>query len=362
MYPPSKAFFDVKCLFKSNPHNWKDTWKRYFEADDVFGFGSARFALLELLSQLKTKKPDGEIILPAYTCPSVFEAVIESGLKTVYCDLDPQNLKISFEDLKSKVNQNTVGVLLCHLYGVDDNSFEISNYCEDKNIILIEDLSLSFGEKDDYGILQGHNADYIVFSLGFGKKISTGNGGLLVRKHGHNNRFYLELSDRLSNSFSLVLFFKLLFFHVLTHKLIFGLIMRTPFKLSEQSSPKLDLNEKTWTVFQANLSAKVLESYIKYRPEIKNENEYFFIKRFKQIPLSSFNRIPIIINDNNEKLRLISKIREAGYCASVGFEDCGRYIANSDCQFSKELAKKLITIPNVNYIDENKLSFLKKFI
>ena len=50
-------------------------------------FQSGYLALYHLLVKIKGYKKNGEIIIPVYTCPSVYYAVVNSNLKPVYLEL-----------------------------------------------------------------------------------------------------------------------------------------------------------------------------------------------------------------------------------------------------------------------------------
>ena len=54
-----------------------------------FEYGSGRMALYSILQTMNIKKGD-QIILPAFTCAVVPNAIIYAGARPIYVDIDPK--------------------------------------------------------------------------------------------------------------------------------------------------------------------------------------------------------------------------------------------------------------------------------
>ena len=59
-----------------------------------FAYGSGRMALYSILQTMNIKKGD-QIILPAFTCTVVPNAIIYAGARPIYVDIDPKNFNIN---------------------------------------------------------------------------------------------------------------------------------------------------------------------------------------------------------------------------------------------------------------------------
>ena len=81
-------------------------------------FQSGYLALYHLLFKIKGDKKKCEIIIPVYTCPSVYYAVVNSGLIPVYIDSDLESFNSSLEYLKNKISKNTVAIMVLHVFWV----------------------------------------------------------------------------------------------------------------------------------------------------------------------------------------------------------------------------------------------------
>ena len=92
-------------------------------------------------------KNNDEVIVPTQTFVSTASSVINNGGLPIFCGIDNNHL-IDFEDLKSKITQNTKAVIIVHFCGlIHPNIFEIKEYCDQKGIILIEDAAHAHGAK-----------------------------------------------------------------------------------------------------------------------------------------------------------------------------------------------------------------------
>jgi len=80
----------IKCLAK-NLHATTDMTneaiKQYLGNNHVLYLSSGRAALWLYLKTVSIRRPERkEVIIPAYTCPSVVSAVLKAGLTPVLCD------------------------------------------------------------------------------------------------------------------------------------------------------------------------------------------------------------------------------------------------------------------------------------
>ena len=79
---------------------------------------SGTSALYLLLKYLKSTSKKTDVIIPAYTCPSIVAAVRKVGLNPVLCDLNIFDFSLKLEDFSIKVCDNTLAVLQVELFGI----------------------------------------------------------------------------------------------------------------------------------------------------------------------------------------------------------------------------------------------------
>ncbi|MBU0650476.1 aminotransferase class I/II-fold pyridoxal phosphate-dependent enzyme, partial [bacterium] len=101
---------------------------------------SGRAALRIILKALNL--PAGsEVMIPAYTDESVPWAIIQEGLKPIFCDVVREDSNIDTSEIECKINENTKAIVATHIFGNICNIEEILSICNRHDIILIEDCA-----------------------------------------------------------------------------------------------------------------------------------------------------------------------------------------------------------------------------
>ncbi|MBU0618687.1 DegT/DnrJ/EryC1/StrS aminotransferase family protein [Patescibacteria group bacterium] len=186
---PNAKLADLKLAFKLllAPHKWlkgegldqlNQTFKNYFQADLALGFKSGRAALWMALKALGLK-PGDEILLQAFTCVVVPNAIRFNGARPVFVDTQPNSFNISLTDLKKKISFKTRAIIVQHIFGYPDNLKAIKQLCRQYKLVLIEDCAQSLGAEYQ-GQKVGTWGDMAFFSFGRDKMISSVSGGLLL--------------------------------------------------------------------------------------------------------------------------------------------------------------------------------------
>lgn len=141
-------------------------------------FYNARSALYHGIQALGIGTKD-EIILQAYTCVSVSNAIIATGATPIYCDIDPETLNIDPKKIQKLITPQTKAILIQHTFGIPADIEAIKKICSDNNLALIEDCCHALGG-DINGQKLGTFWDIAIFSFGRDKVISSVNGGALL--------------------------------------------------------------------------------------------------------------------------------------------------------------------------------------
>jgi perosamine synthetase len=154
--------------------------KSYFGVNHVFLVSSGKAGLTLILKALKRLHPNrNQVLIPAYTCFSVPSAIIKAGLQVSLCDIDPSTLDFNYTLLERTVNKKTLCVLATHLFGMPSDMERIQGICKDKDIPFVEDAAQAMGSKYSSKLL-GTIGDVGFFSLGRGKNITCGSGGIII--------------------------------------------------------------------------------------------------------------------------------------------------------------------------------------
>jgi perosamine synthetase len=147
------------------------------------GRGATAFLLAfnDIISKAKTNNSP-EVILPAISCSTPTNTALLSGLIPRYADVNMDSGLVDLDSIKSLVNQNTVAVVFIHLYGNTADLTEIKNWCDEKNIFLIEDIAHAFGAVLPDQSWAGSVGDYTICSFNKTKIMEFGGGALVSKK------------------------------------------------------------------------------------------------------------------------------------------------------------------------------------
>ncbi len=139
----------------------------------------------------------GKIVLcPSNTFMATPLSVVKAGGKVEFVDCNKNDLCLSVEDLKVKIEKyDPVAVWVVHIGGhIAFQIQEIANLCKEKDIILLEDCAHSHGaswNRKKAGVW----GDVGLYSFYATKTISTGEGGMLVT----NNKDLIEFAKQYRN-------------------------------------------------------------------------------------------------------------------------------------------------------------------
>ena len=103
-------------------------------------------ALVVALQGLGVKR-GMKVALPNMTFWATFEAIVQLGATPVLLDVDPDDLQMSFSELKSAHEAHRFdAAILVHLFGWTSARLgEIRAFCKERNIALLEDGAQCFG-------------------------------------------------------------------------------------------------------------------------------------------------------------------------------------------------------------------------
>ncbi len=122
-----------------------------------------------------------EVILPAYICPSVPQAVLAAGLLIRFVDVG-DDLNLTIDAVQLAMCSNTLAVIAPHMYGCPAPIEAIEALCRDAGVFLIDDAAQVVGVSAGRRPL-GTFGDMGVISFAQSKAVVTGirgSGGVLL--------------------------------------------------------------------------------------------------------------------------------------------------------------------------------------
>ncbi len=124
--------------------------------------------------------PGDEVIVPSHTFIATANAVLFTGAKLVFADIDPDNYTIDTRDLRSKINKNTKAVIPVHIYGHPCDMDAIRETSGENDLYIIEDACQSHGAEYK-GKTTGSIGDVAAFSFFPSKNMTVaGDGGAVT--------------------------------------------------------------------------------------------------------------------------------------------------------------------------------------
>src|SRR3954451_1628832 len=123
-------------------------WARYCGTAEAIGVANGTDALHLVLRGLGIGRGD-EVIVPANTFIATAEAVVLSGARPRFVDVDPDSLLMTPETVAAAITPATAAVLAVHLYGHVADVAGLSAVCRRHGIALIEDAAQAHGATRD---------------------------------------------------------------------------------------------------------------------------------------------------------------------------------------------------------------------
>ena len=142
---------------------------------------SGRTALHLLLTALTRSMDDRrrEVIMPAYTCPSLAKVTLAIGLQPRLVDMNIASFGFDKAALEVALGPQTLAVMHVHPFGIPVEVASILPLVEQHGAVLIEDAAQSMGARL-HGRPVGSLGHFGLYSLGPGKPISAGGGGIVT--------------------------------------------------------------------------------------------------------------------------------------------------------------------------------------
>ena len=152
-------------------------------ASHAISFSSARAACMALLKTLDYPK-DASILMPSLNYPAIPKTVNAMGYKVMWVPLDPRDLRPDIDKLSRNIPNATAALIWPHHFGFPGPLDELTKFCADKGIDLIEDCAHALGTRyKDRHVGTFGKAAFISFETS--KMVNTFGGGVIITSDGN---------------------------------------------------------------------------------------------------------------------------------------------------------------------------------
>ncbi|MCC7205641.1 MAG: DegT/DnrJ/EryC1/StrS family aminotransferase, partial [Phycisphaeraceae bacterium] len=120
-----------------------------------------------------------EVITTPYSWGQTVACILQAGGVPVFADIDPRTLQIDPRKIEALVTPRTKAIVLVHLFGVPADMDAIMDVARRHNLLVIEDCAQAQGSRYK-GKPVGSQGDLACFSIGSGKNLAAGDGGMIL--------------------------------------------------------------------------------------------------------------------------------------------------------------------------------------
>jgi dTDP-4-amino-4,6-dideoxygalactose transaminase len=335
----------------------------FFGVRHVFLLNSGTAALFHILRSLKAIAPNrDEVVIPAYTCYTVPSAVASAGLRIIPCDISERTFGFDHDRLEEVVGERTLCVVPTHLFGIPENLERVIEICRRRKAFSIEDAAQAMGGIHN-GRKLGTACDVGFFSLGRGKNITCGGGGIILTDsdsiaHEMEREYaFLALPNIFQN---LLEYMKMLLMCVFITPRLYWVPASLPF---------LRLGESVFsTTFPvrrlSGVNAGMLKGWrdqLERGNRIREKNGDYYRRHLGQeeehLPPVPYLRFPYIATNGSHRERLLQAGEDKGLGFSAMYpspiheiEEIRAQFANGKYPRAKKVSQRIVTLPTHGFL------------
>ncbi|MBN2478792.1 MAG: DegT/DnrJ/EryC1/StrS aminotransferase family protein [Parachlamydiales bacterium] len=162
--------------------DFEEKIKDYLQAKNRYPVAvSTGHAALHLSLMLAKVGPGDEVITPAFNNIADFQAILATGARPVFCDINNDTLCIDLDKAEELVSTKTKAIIVMDYDCILCDHDRVEKFAKKYNIRVIHDAAHSFGSKYK-GKMVGSFSDICMFSFDPVKTITCIDGGLIMVK------------------------------------------------------------------------------------------------------------------------------------------------------------------------------------
>lgn len=155
---------------------------------------SANLLAVSAVKELYEVQDGDEVMTAAVNFPTTLNPIIQNNLKPILVDVNESNYNVTFKEILKNYTPKVKGIVLAHTLGNPFEVEEISNFCKEKEIFLIEDTCDAFGSKYNNKLV-GTFGDASTLSFYPAHHITTGEGGAILTNNPKLKKIIESLRD-----------------------------------------------------------------------------------------------------------------------------------------------------------------------
>lgn len=354
-------------------HKFNQSLIRYLDISPLWTVSSGRAALKVILLALHQFSERKRVIIPAYTCSTVVQSVIQAGLIPIPCDISPDTFDLDRASLYKIIGPDILAVIPTHLFGLAQDIQDIIDICQKESIYCVEDAAQSFGAEIN-GKKVGGLGSAGFYSLGLGKSLPTGHGGVIVAHDELSEAITQIINSKMAYpiQYDAISPLRMMGYNLVTKPFSWWFVAHTPlnpalpWKTISVDSP-IPIQEFSPT--QAGIGSSILSRFEQVIA-IRRENAKLLTNHLEkindlQLPIRSssakpaYLRFPILFNNEavREKAFHLLHKRGIGTSRAYGYTLPDKYssyleIRSASFPGAIKLAKCLLTLPTHPYLQQ----------
>ena len=378
------SFSDIFQGFLSSLNQSTTTFesviKAYTHKKYCYFTNSGTTAFYIILKALKTISTKTEVILPAYTAPSLILPIKKAGLKPVLCDISLKTFNLDIHSVSKHINENTLCIVPVHMFGLPMNMEDVLQIAQQHSLFVVEDAASSLGTTLD-NRPTGDFGDVGFYSFNRGKNLSTLSGGCIVTDR-EEMASAIETACASLPGLSLVSKLKIaikLIALALAVRPFFYTIFNDLISKLKYTTLHADFDSFTYTKFQAGVGCALFEHASKILNKRHDHGMFLFdmLAQTKGIRLPElipqtvpvFNQFPVLFDNENVKEVCFEKINGTGIESTKLYPDPIHRVYDLGYEPGKDpfpnatyFSRRLLLIPTHPMMNIEKLSLIVNII
>ena len=120
-----------------------------------------------------------EIIVSPYTWGQTISCILQHNCIPIFADVDHETYNLDSASVEKLISPHTRAIIVVHIYGNPADMDPIMAFAKKHNLVVIEDCAQAVGAKYK-GRYVGTFGDFVCFSIGSGKNMVGGEGGMIL--------------------------------------------------------------------------------------------------------------------------------------------------------------------------------------
>ena len=184
-YLTEEQVAEIKRIWETNGNdeiiqNYEQRFAKLIGSGNALSFAAARMGFYVTLKAFGIQEKD-EVILPGFTCSVMANAVMRTGAKPIYANINPHTFGSDAEEIKRKITKQTKLIVSQHSFGIPCNIAPIVELGRKLGIRVLEDCAITL-DSSIMGKKVGNWGDAAIFSTDHTKPINTIIGGLVYTR------------------------------------------------------------------------------------------------------------------------------------------------------------------------------------